>query len=56
MLCLPFVGADPRNSLGGLNVGIDPRKRGLRALFEDWQKSLQLKEDEVVYMHWTMLL
>jgi CRP-like cAMP-binding protein len=33
-----------------------PRKRGLRALFEDWQKSLQLKEDEVVYMHWTMLL
>ena len=35
---------------------LSPRKRGLRALFEDWQKSLQLQEGEVVYMHWTMLL
>ena len=37
-------------------AALSPRKRGLRALFEDWQKSLQLPEDEVVYMHWTMLL
>ena len=35
---------------------LSPRKRGLRGLFEDWQKSLQLPENEVVYMHWTMLL
>jgi CRP/FNR family cyclic AMP-dependent transcriptional regulator len=35
---------------------LSPRKRGLRALFEDWQKSLQIPEGEVVPMHWTMLL
>jgi hypothetical protein len=35
---------------------LSPRKRGLRALFDDWQKSLQIPEDEVVPMHWTMLL
>ncbi len=35
---------------------LSPRKRGLRAWFDDWQKSLQIPEDEVVPMHWTMLL
>jgi CRP-like cAMP-binding protein len=34
---------------------LSPQKRGLRGLFEDWQKSLQLPQEEAAYLHWTML-
>jgi CRP-like cAMP-binding protein len=38
-------------------ASMDPAKRGIRAMFRDWQKSLQLPDDaEIPPVHWTMML
>ncbi len=38
-------------------ASMDPGKRGIRAMFRDWQESLQLPDDaEFPAVHWTMML
>jgi CRP/FNR family transcriptional regulator, cyclic AMP receptor protein len=38
-------------------ASMDPGKRGIRAMFRDWQKSLELRDgDEFPPVHWTMMM
>jgi CRP/FNR family transcriptional regulator, cyclic AMP receptor protein len=38
-------------------AAMDPAKRGIRAMFRDWQKSLLLPDDaELPPVHWTMMM
>jgi CRP-like cAMP-binding protein len=39
-------------------ASLDPAKRGIRAMFRDWQKSMQVGDDDDVpaALHWTMMM
>jgi CRP-like cAMP-binding protein len=38
-------------------TSMNPGKRGIRAMFQDWQKSLELRPgEELPPLHWTMML
>ncbi len=37
-------------------ASMDPGRRGIRAMFQDWQKSLQPVDGELPAVHWTMMM